>query len=83
MKLTLKKSGAKVIGAGGMFKAMVLMCGVWIVKGQPQQQCFTHMFEWEFKTSQQCELRLAQYRIYELPKNQKIILDDCIRVKKS
>ena len=59
------------------------MCSVWIVNGQPQQQCFTHMFEWEFKTSQQCELRLAKYRIYELPKDHKIILDDCIRVKKS
>ncbi len=74
---------AKAVGVGGMFKAMVLMCSVWIVNGQPQQQCFTHMFEWEFKTSQQCELRLAQYRIYELPKDHKIILDDCIRVKKS
>ena len=73
----------KAVGVGGMFKAMALLCGVWMVDGQPRQQCFTHMFKWEFESLQQCELKLVRYRIYELPKNQKIILDDCIRVKKS
>ena len=66
-----------------MFKAMILLCSVWIVDGKPKQECLTHMFKWEFSSRQQCELRLVQHRIYELPKNQKIILDDCIRVKKS
>ncbi len=74
---------AKAIGVGGMFKAMALICSVWIVNGKAEQQCFTHMFKWEFESLQQCELKLVRYRIYELPKNQKIILDNCIRVKKS
>lgn len=74
---------AKAVGVGGMFKAMALICSVWIINGEPQQQCFTHMFKWEFESLQQCELKLVRYRMYELPKNQKIILDDCIRVKKS
>ena len=74
---------AKAVGVGGMFKAMALICSVWIVNGKAEQQCFTHMFKWEFESLQQCELKLVRYRIYELPNNQKIILDDCIRVKKS
>ena len=66
-----------------MFKAMALICGVWMVNGEPRQQCFTHMFKWQFKTKQQCESKLIQYRMYEIPKNYKIILDDCVFAKKS
>ena len=66
-----------------MFKAMALICGVWMVNGEPRQQCFTHMFKWKFKTKQQCESKLIQYRMYEIPKNYKIILDDCVLAKKS
>ena len=54
-----------------MFKAMVLMCSVWIVNGQPQQQCFTHMFKWEFESQKECELKLVRYRIYEPPRIKK------------
>ncbi len=66
-----------------MIKAMALICSVWITHGQAKQECFTHMFKWEFDNLQQCESRLFQYRRYELPKNHKIILNNCIRVKKS
>ena len=66
-----------------MFKAVALICTVWLVDGKSKQECLTHMFQWEFESRQQCELRLINYRIYDLPKNQKIVLDDCIRVKKS
>ena len=33
-----------------MFKAMALICSVWIVNGKAEQQCFTHMFKWEFES---------------------------------
>ena len=48
-----------------MFKAMALICSVWIINGKAEQQCFTHMFKWEFESLQQCELKLVRYRIYE------------------
>ena len=66
-----------------MFKAMALICSVWIADGKAKQECFTHMFKWKFETREQCQLRLIQYRMYEIPKNYKIILDDCVLAKKS
>ena len=61
-----------------MIKAMELICSVWIANEQTKQECFTHMFKWNFKTIKECEMKLINYRFNEMPKNFKIILDNCI-----
>ena len=50
-----------------MFKAMALICAAWIANGQAKQACFTHMFDWEFETKRECQMRLIYYRAKELP----------------
>ena len=66
-----------------MFKAMALICSVWIADGRAKQECFTHMFKWKFETREQCQLRLFRYRAKEMPAYHKMILRDCVRVNKS
>ena len=66
-----------------MFKAIALICSVWIANGEAKQACFTHMFEWEFKTRKECQVRLLYYRAKEQPTYHKIILAECVNVKKS
>ena len=50
-----------------MFKAVALICSVWIADGRAKQECFTHMFDWEFQTRKECQLRLLRYRAKEKP----------------
>ena len=65
-----------------MFKAMALICAAWISNGQAQQACFTHMFDWEFETKRECQMRLIYYRAKELPHYHNIVLGECIKVNK-
>ena len=62
-----------------MFKAVALICSVWIADGRAKQECFTHMFDWEFQTRKECQLRLLRYRAKEKPAYHNIILDECIK----
>ena len=66
-----------------MFKAMAIICSVWIADGRAKQGCFTHMFDWEFETKKQCQMRLFQYKSKEISSYDRIIIDECIYVKKS
>lgn len=66
-----------------MFKAMALICAVWIADGRAKQECFTHMFGWETKTKKECQLKLMHYQIHKLPSYHKLILSECILVNKS
>ena len=52
-----------------MIKAMALICSVWIANEQTKQECFTHMFKWNFKTIKECEMKLINYRFNEMLKN--------------
>ena len=61
---------------------MALICSVWIADGRAKQQCFNHLFEWEFETKRECQMRLIYYRAKELPPYQNIILGECIKIKK-
>ena len=63
-----------------MFKAIALICSVWIVNDKPKQACFTHMFAWQFETKKECQIRLLHYRARELPAYQQIILAECTKV---
>ena len=65
-----------------MFKAMALICAAWIANGQAKQACFTHMFDWEFETKRECQMRLIYYRAKELPHYHNIVLGECIKVNK-
>ena len=65
-----------------MFKAMAIICSVWIADGRAKQGCFTHMFDWEFETKKQCQMRLFQYKS-KISSYHKIIIDECIYVEKS
>ena len=62
-----------------MFKAVALICSVWIAEGRAKQECFTHMFDWEFQTRKECQIRLLRYRAKEQPAYHNIILDECIK----
>ncbi len=66
-----------------MFKAMALICAVWIADGRAKQECFYHMFAWKAKTKKECQLRLMQYQIHKMPSYHKLILSECILVEKS
>ncbi len=66
-----------------MFKAMAIICSVWIADGRAKQGCFTHMFDWEFETKKQCQMRLFQYKSKEISSFHRVIIDECIYVKKS
>ncbi len=66
-----------------MFKAMAIICSVWIADGRAKQGCFTHMFDWEFETKKQCQMRLFQYKSKEISAFHRVIIDECIYVKKS
>ena len=65
-----------------MFKAMALICAAWIANGEAKQACFTHMFDWEFETKQECQMRLLHYRAKEVPHYHNIVLGECIKVNK-
>ena len=65
-----------------MFKAMALICAVWVADGRAKQECFNHLFEWEFETKRECQMRLIYYRAKELPPYHNIVLGECIKVNK-
>ena len=65
-----------------MFKAVALICSVWIADGRAKQECFTHMFDWEFETKRECQMRLLHYRAKEVPHYHNIVLGECIKVNK-
>ena len=62
-----------------MFKALALVCSVWIADGRAKQECFTHKFKWEFETKKECQMRLIYYQAKELPHYQKMVLSECIK----
>ena len=66
-----------------MFKAITLMCSIWFINGEPKQSCFTHIFSWEFQTKEECQFKILNYSRFEIPKNHKIILSECVLAKKS
>ena len=65
-----------------MFKAMALICSAWISNGEAKQACFTHMFDWEFETKKECQMRLIYYRAKELPPYHNVVLGECVKVNK-
>ena len=65
-----------------MFKAMALICAVWIADGRAKQECFNHLFEWEFETKRECQMRLIYYRAKELPPYHNVVLGECVKVIK-
>ena len=60
-----------------MFKAVALICSVWIAEGRAKQECFTHMFDWEFQTRK--EVKTSSLSAKEKPAYHNIILDECIK----
>ena len=61
---------------------MALICAVWIADGRAKQECFNHLFEWEFETKRECQMRLIYYRAKELPPYHNIVLGESIKVNK-
>ncbi len=66
-----------------MFKGMALICAVWIADGRAKQECFTHMFGWETKTKKECQLKIMHYQIHKIKSFHKLILSECVFVKKT
>ena len=56
-----------------IWKAMALVC----VLLNGDVTCPTVMFEDTFRSKQECEGWLVRKRLYGLPKNKKIVMDDC------
>tara|TARA_R100000426_G_scaffold35860_3_gene28769 strand:+ start:4052 stop:4324 length:273 start_codon:yes stop_codon:yes gene_type:complete len=56
-------------------KAMALVCTVFV---SGDSKCVTEFYPKTFETMQECNVQLFQWRMYELPRNKKIVLDDCI-----
>jgi len=63
-----------------MFKALALVCSVWIADGRAKQECLTHKFKWEFETKKECQMRLIYYQAKELPHYQKMVLSECVKI---
>lgn len=56
-------------------KAMALICSL----TPTGHACNTEIFDWTFQDVHSCEVRLREFRIYEIPKlNKKLVLDDCV-----
>tara|TARA_Y100000114_G_C11760130_1_gene329056 strand:+ start:2046 stop:2255 length:210 start_codon:yes stop_codon:yes gene_type:complete len=56
-------------------KAMALVCTVF---AGGEATCVTEFYPSTFTTMRACNEKLIQWRYYELPRNKKIVLDDCI-----
>lgn len=56
-------------------KAMALVCTVY---AGGDSKCVTEFYPKTFQSVQECNVKLIQWRLYELPRNQKIVLDDCV-----
>jgi len=60
-----------------MWKAMALVCMI----EDGETKCPTVFFEKEFETEKKCEVWLIRKRFYGMPRNKKIVLDDCYKKK--
>ena len=56
-------------------KAMALVCTVF---AGGDSKCETEFYPRTFDNLQACNAQLIQWRFYELPRNKKIVLDDCV-----
>tara|TARA_R100000951_G_scaffold54071_1_gene45530 strand:+ start:3174 stop:3377 length:204 start_codon:yes stop_codon:yes gene_type:complete len=56
-------------------KAMALVCTVF---AGGESKCATEFYPSAFETVQACNIKLMQWRLHELPRNKKIVLDDCV-----
>lgn len=56
-------------------KAMALVCTVY---AGGDSKCVTEFYPTTFQSVQECNAQLFQWRFYELPRNKKIVLDDCV-----
>tara|TARA_R100000406_G_scaffold89224_1_gene75092 strand:+ start:21 stop:236 length:216 start_codon:yes stop_codon:yes gene_type:complete len=60
-------------------KALALICTLHAVG---EHSCSTVIFEEEFKSVDICTKWLMNKRLYHLPSNQKVVLDDCIKTER-
>jgi len=60
-------------------KAIALIC---IVHSVGDHSCPTIVFDEEFSSVKECTTWLIKKRLYNMPKNQRIFLDDCVITKK-
>lgn len=56
-------------------RAMALVCTVY---AGGDSKCVTEFYPDTFSSMAACEVQLFRWRMYELPRNKKIVLDDCI-----
>jgi|TARA_R100000455_G_scaffold3870_1_gene1327 hypothetical protein len=56
-----------------MWKAMALVCMI----ENGETKCPTELFDTEFESKNECEIWLKRKRFYGMPRNKKIVLDDC------
>ena len=56
-------------------KAMALVCTVF---AGGESKCVTEFYPSTFDSVQACNVQLMQWRLHELPRNKKIVLDDCV-----
>jgi hypothetical protein len=56
-------------------KAIALVC---TVMSGGDTECKTQIPAEEFSSLTSCQQHLTQWRLYGLPRNQKIVLDDCV-----
>lgn len=56
-------------------KAMALVCTVF---AGGKSKCVTEFYPRTFDNVQSCNVQLLRWRMYELPRNKKIVLDDCV-----
>ena len=56
-------------------KAMALVCTVFV---GGESKCNTEFYPTTFQSVQECNVQLMRWRLYELPRNKKIVLDDCV-----
>lgn len=56
-------------------KAMALVCTVF---AGGDSKCVTEFYPDTFSSTAACEVQLFRWRMYELPRNKKIVLDDCV-----
>jgi hypothetical protein len=56
-------------------KAMALVCTVF---AGGESKCTTEFYPKTFQSVQACNAQLIRWRLHELPRNKKIVLDDCV-----
>ena len=60
-------------------KAIALIC---IVHSVGDHSCPTIVLDEEFSSVKECNTWLIKKRLYNMPKNQRIFLDDCVITKR-